>query len=306
MTVGTYVLNASGQRIQKTAGGLATSFDYAEDSQLIGEATGTASRDYIWLGAIPVAVVDGTGTTATVSYIVADGLGTPRAVVDAAGATKWQWAYASNPFGENAPTSTSGFVLNLRFSGQYFDVESGLSYNANRDYEAASGRYVQADPPGLRAGVSLFGYVGDSPLLFDDPSGLAPDNRWRVFCVVYFLACNQNPDLLHRSPANPPPPNGNYSPQPEQPGNPLGGKLEKPQLPKPLPPNCPMEEPKPPAPPPSNPAPPGAPPPGIPGGALPLDFPWFFLIPQFQLQMDNRPSDPGMAQLLSPNPLMAV
>lgn len=295
-TVGTYALNALGQRIQKTASGVSTSFDYTENSQLIGEASGTTTRDYIWLGGIPMAIADGNGTTASISYVIADGLGTPRAVVDGSGTTKWQWAYASNPFGENAPTSTNGFVLNLRFPGQYFDSESRLSYNVNRDYEAASGRYLEGDPLGLNAGVTLFGYSANSPLMFDDPSGLAPDNKWRVFCLMYFLACNQNPDLLHRSPTTPPPPSGNHAPTPGEPGNPLGGKIEKPQLPKPLPPNCPIEEPKPPLPPPSNPAPPGAVPPNIPGGALPLDFPWFFLIPQFQLQIDTQPSDPGLAQ----------
>ncbi|QDE39877.1 RHS repeat-associated core domain-containing protein [Luteibacter pinisoli] len=172
-TVGMYVLNALGQRIQKTAGGVTTSFDYTEDSQLIGEASGTTTRDYVWLGGIPVAIVDGSGTTSTLSYVVADGLGTPRAVVDASGTTKWQWAYASNPFGENAPTSSSGYVLNLRYAGQYFDQESGLVHNGFRDYEAATGRYLQSDPIGLAGGASTFGYVTGRPLTSQDPSGLA-------------------------------------------------------------------------------------------------------------------------------------
>lgn len=170
-TVGTYVLNALGQRIQKTASGVATAFDYTEDSQLIGEASGTATRDYIWLGGIPVALVDGNGTASTLSYVISDGLGTPRAVIDSAGATKWQWAYASNPFGENAPASPNGYVLNLRYPGQYFDAESGLSYNLNRDYEAASGRYLQSDPEGIDSGASTYAYVGSSPLGRTDPDG---------------------------------------------------------------------------------------------------------------------------------------
>jgi len=172
VTVGTYVVNALGQRIQKTASGVTTSFDYTEDSQLIGEATAATSRDYIWLGSIPIAVVDGTGTAATISYVVADGLGTPRAVVDATGATKWQWAYASNPFGERAPTSSNGYVLNLRYAGQYFDAESGLIHNGFRDYEAATGRYLQSDPAGLAGGTTTYGYVGGSPLLRIDRLGL--------------------------------------------------------------------------------------------------------------------------------------
>jgi RHS repeat-associated protein len=171
-TVGTYVVNALGQRIQKTAGGIATSFDYSEDSQLIGDASGSTTRDYVWLGGIPVALVDGNGTASTISFVIADGLGTPRAVVDAAGATKWQWAYSSNPFGENAPRSSSGYVLNLRYPGQYADAESGLVQNGNREYEPATGRYVQSDPTGLAGGPSTYGYAAGQPLQRIDRFGL--------------------------------------------------------------------------------------------------------------------------------------
>lgn len=171
-TVGTYVLNALGQRIQKTAGGVATAFDYTEDSQLIGEASGTTTRDYIWLGGIPVALVDGNGTTSTVSYVISDGLGTPRAVVDASGATEWQWAFSSNPFGETAPTSPSGYVLNLRYPGQYADAESGLLQNGNREYEPASGRYLESDPIGLSGGATTYGYAAAQPLQRIDRFGL--------------------------------------------------------------------------------------------------------------------------------------
>ncbi len=65
------------------------------------------------------------------------------------------------------------FVFNLRFAGQYFDAESGLFHNRHRDYDSASGRYVQADPIGLAGGISLYSYVGANPLGFVDPLGLA-------------------------------------------------------------------------------------------------------------------------------------
>ena len=50
---------------------------------LIGEY-GSNNRDYIWLGSLPVAVIDN-GTSSTVSYVHADGLGTPRAISDNTG-----------------------------------------------------------------------------------------------------------------------------------------------------------------------------------------------------------------------------
>jgi RHS repeat-associated protein len=138
---------------------------------LIGEY-GTTNRDYVWLDTLPLAVVDD-GATNTISYVHADGLGTPRAISDAPGNTIWQWIYKGNPFGEQLQTGS--YVYNLRFPGQYFDAESGLYYNVSRDYEAISGRYVQSDPVGLFGGQpSTYAYVSGNPTISTDPSGLGP------------------------------------------------------------------------------------------------------------------------------------
>ena len=37
-------------------------------------------------------------------------------------------AYQGNPFSELAPTSSAGYVLNLRYPGQYYDTELGTNY----------------------------------------------------------------------------------------------------------------------------------------------------------------------------------
>jgi RHS repeat-associated protein len=55
-----------------------------------------------------------------------------------------------------------------------FDEETGLSYNLPRDYDAATGRYIQADPIGLEGGWNRFGYVANNPLNDVDPQGLHP------------------------------------------------------------------------------------------------------------------------------------
>jgi RHS repeat-associated protein len=170
--VGTYVLNALGQRVLKTAGGAATRFDYNEANRLLSEGAGTITRDYVWLDDLPVGIVDRSSSSTTVRFVHADGLGSPRAVTDIPGALQWQWPYASNPFGEKAPTSSTGYTLNLRFPGQYFDVESGLAYNVNRDYESVTGRYIQSDPIGLAGGVSTFSYALANPASQSDLLGL--------------------------------------------------------------------------------------------------------------------------------------
>jgi RHS repeat-associated protein len=178
-TVGTYTYNAFGQRIGKVATFPQASterYAYDEAGHLIGEY-GTINRDYIWLGDIPVAVIDntvnGSVTTSTVNYVTADQLGTPRAVTDGTGAVIWSWAYQGNPFGEQQPTSSTGYVLNLRYPGQYFDVETGLMYNGARYYEPSTGRFPQSDPKGLFGGqISTYAYGNNDPLSNIDPSGL--------------------------------------------------------------------------------------------------------------------------------------
>ena len=173
-TVATYAYNAAGLRISKNASfplPIAERFTYDEGSQLVGEY-GTSNRDYVWLGNMPVAVVDVSGTTSTVNYIHADGLNTPRAITDSSGKVLWQWGLQGNPFGEQSPTSTTGYVFNLRFPGQYYDAESPLANNIHRDYEAATGRYQESDPQGLNGGQwSTYLYSKGSPLSWVDPDG---------------------------------------------------------------------------------------------------------------------------------------
>jgi RHS repeat-associated protein len=113
--------------------------------------------------------------SAQVYYIHTDQLDTPREITDTSGNVVWQWDN-SDPFGANMandnPNGAGTFSFPLRFPGQYFDKETNLHYNMNRDYDPAIGRYVQSDPIGLGGGINTFGYVGGNPLSWIDPWGL--------------------------------------------------------------------------------------------------------------------------------------
>jgi len=106
--------------------------------------------------------------------IHADHLNTPRVLVDKNNAMRWRWL--GEPFGTTAPeTNPQGLpslTFNLRHPGQFYDVESGMFYNLNRDYVPGAGRYTQSDPIGLAGGIDTYGYVGGNPLSYVDPEGL--------------------------------------------------------------------------------------------------------------------------------------
>jgi RHS repeat-associated protein len=89
------------------------------------------------------------------------------------------WTWNSDPFGTDAgnpnPFGAGGFTYNLRFPGQLFDGQAGLNQNYFRDYDPATGRYVESDPIGLAGGnSSTYAYVDNATLGFVDPVGLAP------------------------------------------------------------------------------------------------------------------------------------
>ncbi len=70
------------------------------------------------------------------------------------------------------PSGAGAFDFPLRFPGQYADRETNLAYNYHRNYSSDLGRYVEADPIGVRGGLNIYAYVGGHPLTGTDPLGL--------------------------------------------------------------------------------------------------------------------------------------
>jgi RHS repeat-associated protein len=150
-------------------------YTYDLDGHLLTEATaaGVKVREYIWLPSndnspvdLPLAVID--VATNTMNFIHADHLGRPIRMTDAAKVTTWQATW--KPWGE-VQTLSGTNSNNLRFPGQYFQIETGLHYNHHRMYDPVTGRYTQPDPLGFVDGPSVYAYAGNSPSMNVDREG---------------------------------------------------------------------------------------------------------------------------------------
>jgi RHS repeat-associated protein len=183
----TYSHNALGQRVKKAVGGATTYFVYDEAGRLIGEydSSGGLIQETVWLDGTPVATLQPNGVSVSIFYVHADHLNTPRRITRPSdSAIVWRWD--SNPFGTDTPNQdpdgdSTQFTYNVRFPGQYFDAETGLSYNYFRDYDPQIGRYVESDPIGLKGGINTYAYVKDNPIAQVDSFGLCscPGGEWK-------------------------------------------------------------------------------------------------------------------------------
>lgn len=175
----TFVYNSLGQMIEASGPAGTTIYVYDQDGHLLGEYDGSGSliRETVWLGNIPVATLRPNGSSVTADYVETDQLGTPRTVIQPSNnALLWTWY--SGPFGSAAPNENpSGlgtFTYDLRFAGQIAGAWGGTFQNYNRDYDPATGRYVESDPIGLNGGsFSTYAYADGDPIDRIDPLGLA-------------------------------------------------------------------------------------------------------------------------------------
>jgi RHS repeat-associated protein len=115
------------------------------------------------------------------------------------------WRATYEPFGlatpdEDPDGDSQSFALDLRFPGQVYDVESSLHYNYFRDYDARSGRYLEADPIGLGGGTNLYAYASGIPIEQTDPRGLSPFTYGRPTPGMPTVVCNGSGGIIPHIP----------------------------------------------------------------------------------------------------------
>ena len=186
--LGEYSYDARNRRASKFSANGSTWYHYDAQGHLIEEthADGTLVRDYIWTDSTPIALItkDPTTGTETVTYLHTDYDNTPRMATNQSGSILWRW---EGVFGSTLP-NPAGVDVTLRYPGQTYDSETGLSYNWNRYYDPSTGRYVSSDPVGLQGGINTYTYALNSPTNFIDPLGLCAGNKNK--CIQDFLENN--------------------------------------------------------------------------------------------------------------------
>jgi RHS repeat-associated protein len=165
-----------------------TQFIYDTAGHLLAEldANGGMFQEHIWADNVPLAVavapLGGTilnnsiaNDAISIFYVQVDQLGTPRALIDSQGTVIWNWtgeAFGNSAANEDVDGNGIKVGYYLRFPGQYLDTETDLNYNYFRDYNSATGRYIQSDQIGLKGGLNTYAYVENAPLKYVDPKGL--------------------------------------------------------------------------------------------------------------------------------------
>jgi|GEM_PF-6481062 len=120
----------------------------------------------------------GGGSGGTFYYYLLDRIGSVVGLLSDSGSVLEKYDYSE--FGSMTIRDSGGVVRHggsqygnpYGYTGRRYDAETGLWYYRNRMYDARMGRFLQRDPAGYVDGVNLYAYVSNSPLVFNDPSGL--------------------------------------------------------------------------------------------------------------------------------------
>ena len=164
----TFKYDPFGRRIQKS-GPLGTTNYLYDGNNLVEEVdqSGNVLARFTQSANIdePLSALRG-GTT---SYYQQDGLGSVTSLSNSAGALANTYTY--DGFGKL--TASSGTLPNpFQYTGREFDPETGIYQYRARYLDQNTGRFISQDPAGYKAGMNVYRYARNNPIVFADPSGL--------------------------------------------------------------------------------------------------------------------------------------
>jgi len=170
--VETYLYDYRGDLVRKTSVGTTTTSVYGTGAAPLAEKNETTGQYSDFLKVKGKTFEEITGVTSI--FFHCDSLGTVVALSNTSGIVTD--VYEEDPFGK-ALTENGMAVNTYQFVGGYGvrEVSSNRNIMGVRIYDAALGRFLQADPIGFWGGSNFYRYVKNNPLKGVDPLGLQED-----------------------------------------------------------------------------------------------------------------------------------
>ncbi|NWK76193.1 hypothetical protein HYG93_18465 [Acinetobacter sp. SwsAc6] len=182
---------------EKVFSGLGRQFIYDESGHLLGEynINGNPYVEYVWVEDVPVVAL----FPDKVVYIISDNTSPVLGIDSSNNTVVWEWF--RDAFGVSKPSVETN-KINLRFPGQYYESNTGLHYNINRNYNPSLGRYMEPDPINMEGGWNTYIYAANDPINLSDSTGLNPVMLVRLGTISYEIYAVSNGEPPGLKPAN--------------------------------------------------------------------------------------------------------
>ena len=194
-----YFYDPQGQRAGKQQGQTMEDYVYDLGGHQISahDASANLLRAELFGGGRHVASWNPSANYGPLFFNHEDWLGTHRVRTDSTGTAR-EWC-SDTPYGMNLACSP-GDTSPMHFTGLQYDPETGMSHTLHRQFPMYLGRWLTADPAGLKAvhfedpqTWNIYAYVRNNPIRLTDPSGLD------TFLVLYTTGNSEGQAEIQRA-----------------------------------------------------------------------------------------------------------